>query len=534
MPSLLHPLCWLPALLGSAHAASPLNVLWSTKEYGPDGPWSAVSTTIGDKYSVDLYPGDIGSSNVMQSQLCENTTLSSTCYAERAGTVNISAIDYPISWKNPSNWHSCSFSTDGGCRFSDFSTVMSFGSSVPNVSMSAIWEAYETYPGGAQYQPQVGTLSLGGPYPFYPTNGGTNIINWYLYNDSSIPSYSYGLHIGSVEPSVTRSLLLGGYDQNRVLGEVSAQSVVLNAANSGALQIGLEDIGLGVASGGSPFNFTSKEGLFVQSDGVARRSSVTADPTKPYLYLPKNSCDAIAAELPVSFNESLGLYFWNTSSSQYNDIVSSPTYLSFTFDKDSANNKNFTIKVPFQLLNLTLQEPLVSQNTSYFPCFPYDEDNANPILGRAFLQAAFVGANFFQGTDNQGTWFLAQAPGPSLPATAVTTINPSDKTIQGSSSSWEETWDGYWTPLSDSGSSKKSGGLSTGGKVGVGVGVGIAGAIIIAAVAAWAIVRRRRNNAPQQLAADPVRPAELSEAYKPVDKPPVEVPAQEHMRYELD
>jgi len=37
---------------------------------------------------------------------------------------------------------------------------------------------------------------------------------------------------------------------------------------------------------------------------------------KPYIYLPRSSCDAIAAKLPVSYNSDLGLYFWDTTSSQ--------------------------------------------------------------------------------------------------------------------------------------------------------------------------------------------------------------------------
>jgi hypothetical protein len=106
----------------------------------------------------------------------------------------------------------------------------------------------------------------------------------------------------------------------------------------------------------------------------------------------------------------LGLYLWNSDDDSYRKIVTSPAYLSFLFRKDSTNNQNITIKVPFALLNLTLQAALVDEETPYFPCYPSDNIYS---FGRAFLQAAFVSKDFGTG-DGYGTWFLAQAPGARL------------------------------------------------------------------------------------------------------------------------
>jgi hypothetical protein len=69
------------------------------------------------------------------------------------------------------------------------------------------------------------------------------------------------------------------------------------------------------------------------------------------------------------------------------------------------------IKVPFSLLNVTLDIPIVEKPTPYIPYHSYtlnpDNKNDRYKLGRAFLQAAYIGRNWA----SQMTW-LGQAPGP--------------------------------------------------------------------------------------------------------------------------
>lgn len=165
------------------------------------------------------------------------------------------------------------------------------------------------------------------------------------------------------------------------------------------------------------------------------------NPGAPYLYLPNSTCAAIAQHLPVTYNFGKALYFWNVSDPHYARIVTSPTYLSFVFRGSSGN---LTIKVPFQLLNLTLEAPLVSTNTAYFPCQPPRGPECRYSLGRAFLQAAFIGVNWSIAGESQ--WFLAQAPGPN------TDPNPQSATYTGPlpiglGKEWADTWSGFWTSL---------------------------------------------------------------------------------------
>ncbi|THC90173.1 hypothetical protein EYZ11_010368 [Aspergillus tanneri] len=511
---------------------------WSSQAYGPDGPWQAVTIDIGsNRQPVALYPGANWATTILADSICSNTTLSNTCYAARAGTYNQSESTTAVAL-NRSSWETSYWNVQGGSIKSTVGDQVTVGPVVPNVSFTTIYQTYQTYPNGKAYPVPVGNLALGAPYLKNVVSGLTlNMIAAWLYSsgrENSIPSYSYGMHIGSVNPAIPGSLVLGGYDKSRVLGEIV-----------------LKDIGLDVATGGSPPGFTSKKGLFMQSSGTVLPKSVTVDPTKPYLYLPEATCDAITSSFPVSFNNDLGLYIWDTTRSTYANLTSSATYISFSFNKNGLNDETITVKVPLRLLTLTLQDPLVDKNVTYFPCF-FSSDT--PVLGRAFLQAAFVGVNWFEG-NNSGTWFLGQAPGPGLPKADITAINVKDTTLAASSNSWEQSWAGHWHPLADSHSDSSPGnsnsGLTTAAKAGIGIGVGVAGAILIAAVVWIVILRRRRRQAPA--AAAPVEKrkpvfrgfAELASSRNVDDRPreldtKVDVKPKEMMgsqeppRYELE
>ncbi|PWY79515.1 acid protease [Aspergillus sclerotioniger CBS 115572] len=534
---MMHPLI-LPLwgiLLGVSQAATPYVMDWSSQAYGPDGPWQAVSIQVGsDKQTVALYPGANYASTILMDTICTNKTLSSTCYAAQAGTFNQNESTTAYT-TTPSSWETVYWGVQGGAIEAVLGDEVSLGSAVvPNVSFEAIYQTYQTYPNGKSYPVSVGSLAIGAPYLSDQISNSTtlNMLAGWLYSNSDIPSYSYGMHIGSVNPAIAGSLVLGGYDKSRVMGDVSAQAVSVNSASSGILELELKDIGIGVAAGPSPFSFYNESGLFLQSSGVVLAKTVQIDATKPYMYLPQSTCDAITSTLPISFNSSLGLYFWDTTSSDYLNITSSAAYLSFTFNNNGVNNQNFTIKVPFSQLNLTLQEPLVDQNTTYFPCFLSD---STPVFGRAFLQSAFVGVNWFKG-NNTGTWFLAQAPGPNHASADITTINVNDGTISGSNNTWEQSWAKYWNIEVSSNSTSSHGGLSSGAKVGIGVGVGVGGAIVIAAGVWGAILLRRRRG---QAAATERQTVYRGEPAKELDtkrhtQPHEMMASQEVQRYELD
>lgn len=96
--------------------------------------------------------------------------------------------------------------------------------------------------------------------------------------------------------------------------------------------------------------------------------------------------------------------------------MTSPTYLSFVF---RGSNGNLTIKAPFQLLNFTLEAPLVSNLIPYFPCQPPQAQGNSYSLGRAFLQAASPKRLGRTPTEIRRTSLLPAPPLSGFPATGL-------------------------------------------------------------------------------------------------------------------
>ena len=92
---------------------------------------------------------------------------------------------------------------------------------------------------------------------------------------------SYGLHIGSAEPFVAGSLVLGGYDKSRILSDA------IVAGNDNVFR--LTDIALNVSRGDSAW--TSKttssynSGLLKAPEDFGDYLQITPRPGLPYLYL---------------------------------------------------------------------------------------------------------------------------------------------------------------------------------------------------------------------------------------------------------
>ncbi|KUJ07825.1 uncharacterized protein LY89DRAFT_691514 [Mollisia scopiformis] len=514
-----------------ADETNPQTVQWSSKSYGPDGPWQAISVSIGTPAQrIDLLPGGVWASPVLAPSVCSNgaacqivnlagfydSTKSSTTFqiGQTGQVVNSSlgGADAALgSVTGSANWMFDTMSIemrDGVVGNTYYAVVQDF-------DLLVMSEALEKLPDGTTYPIQIGHLSLGAPefneswlhFPPNPKWNGT-LLPSTLFGQGNAPSNSYGLHIGSADLGIPGSLNIGGFDPSRALEPISSQVYAIDR-----LPIDLLDIGVGVAEGASPFNFTSQTGLLAQGNSsLGISTTVLVEPQVPYLYLPQSTCDAITQYLPVTFQPKYGLYFWNTNDPNYQRIVTSPSFLSFTFRLNSSISQNMTINLPFALLNLTLTAPLTSTPTSYLPLRPGPGPSGSYELGRAFLQTAFMGVNWQTASgDGAGVWFLAQAPGPNTPSSnPLTVIGAKDSGIVGSDVSWAETWKGSWSVLGAAGSastavsnsSSSSNGSSSHGreKVGVGVIVGIVvGALVVVVALSLTLLYYKRQKAKKEI-----------------------------------
>ena len=442
----------------------PLQVRPSTQLYGPDGPWQAVSIGFGDPpQPLDLYPGGVWESTILTEDICqeyadESCGTGGLFHPGDSNTIDETSIQYD--YGESGNTSQVPYELTYGAMLYSFSNstpildqLQIANHTVQNFS-ARIFSSLTMVYSGKEYPIQVGELALGPiANQSFSVGGPTtnaSLVPGTFDSQQIIPSNSYGLHIGigAEAHKLDLSLMLGGYDASRIVGNVSHQPVRPETDDDYGNEfiIDLLDVTIGVDHGASPFSYSSKEGLLnagnssITSGGV----QVVMNPLAPYLNLPNSTCAAIAKELPVIYNTELSLYLWNVTDPQYANVVTSPTYLSFVFNGSSGN---ITINVPFQLLNLTLQPPLVSRNTSYFPCQPPQGNTGEYSLGRAFLQAAFIGVSW--AGQGKGDWYLAQAPGPNIGPNAQPKAIKNDVPESGLSSNWSTTWNGHWTALQE-------------------------------------------------------------------------------------
>ncbi|KAI0858347.1 acid protease [Xylaria cubensis] len=494
----------------AADNPAPFAATWSDQTFGPDGPWPAVEVTLGLDQKIAMYPGREYQSFLLASDYCNNNTTCSSkarLYNKAQSQVDNTGSTGSIQYVPGPNFM-IGLGMAGGNATSWIDNMDLGGLTVPNVSLALLSDSYAVYPDNTWYPLSVGCLGIGAPGTVnqsFTTNYGPSInaslIPGWLNAHRQLPSNSFSMHLGSANPPMPGSLYFGGYDQNRIVGDILTES------DDYTKEISLKDISITVVDGSSPWDFNSKDGLLAANNASISTGGikVSVDGCSPYLTLPKSTCDAITGHLPVKYNKDLGLYIWQVDDPKYTQIVSSASTLDFTFLAGS-NTQNITISVPFRHLNLTLTEPLVDTDQQYFPC--YTGPSSHYTLGRAFLQDAFVGANW--GTK---TWWLAQAPGPNIPTAQVVTLAQGDTTIKASTNDFKESWSGSWKVLkpadvanSNSSSSSQgatpgptasansSGGLSTGAAAGIGVGVGVAVLGVMAALAFFFFRRRKASS----------------------------------------
>ncbi|KAK7424791.1 hypothetical protein QQX98_000375 [Neonectria punicea] len=521
---------------------TPREVTWTDDTFGPDGPWRAVNVQMGvDETSLGLYPGSAWETWVIEDDYCDG----GTCYASKAGTYDESSGSqggiFPDGGLGGFMF-GLNLKGDPGKRYMD--DISLNGITAENVSLVLLDSQKIKYPGGQTSPFFAGCLSLGAnrvTNQSFTATGGALAINaslppGWLWEHEWTASNSFGMHIGSVQPAMSGSLWFGGYDQNRIAGDILSMN--------GGPRDGItpRDLGIEVIGSKSPFTFdSSKDGLLAKGNSsIGSGLKVSIDGCSPYLTLPKSTCDSVAANLPVNFDEDLGLYLWDTKSDKYEEIITSATALSFSFIFGS-NTGVVKIRVPFLHLNLTLTSPLVDAPTPYFPC--HVNGKGQYVLGRAFLQDAFVGANWHRDAD---AWWLAQAPGRVIQSTTnVISVEEKDKTISKGGNDWKASWSGVWdddgeeapssTPTSaivDKEDDGDDGDDDRGMPIGIGVGIGAG--VLVLGVGAFFFWPRRRNRARQSQAAAQTPSSEAAYTATSSSKwPPGELHSHEMLPHEM-
>ena len=494
--------------------------------------------------TVDLHPGGQWGSQILTSKVCDNIGDNdlTPCLASAAGFYNPNNSQTAVqgtpedTGAGPS-WELRAFvARDETFGFTQGLDTMRMDTSqgsmtAVNCSVFAMETATFGLPEGQTYTAPVGHLALGFSGQgrlVYETD--QNISSYTfpgaLATNNTIPSNSFGLHYGSASLDLDGSLTWGGFDQSRVLGDVGAFSLSDDGGQDNII-VQLLDIQIRAEQGEFPFSAssntseddapTSYTGLLSvdTSDFSSGTQPTNIHPMLSYMYMDPATCSAIVEHLPVTLQHFTNLYIWNTSDPSYTRIMQSSAHLDFVIE-DSGQHGNLTIKIPFQLLNLTLDSPIISPPVQYFPCQPFHaSDGSNHyFLGKAFLQAAFLGMNW-----ESRTFFLAQAPGPGAAPPNLQDISADATTISSDPiAQFASSWSGVWkstapqttpstttttsqaTPSSDATSGGGAdtppptgrGVLSAGAKAGIAVGVVVA--VLAVLGLGFFFLRQKRNH----------------------------------------
>ncbi|KAI2468928.1 hypothetical protein F4781DRAFT_396401 [Annulohypoxylon bovei var. microspora] len=272
----------------------------------------------------------------------------------------------------------------------------------------------------------------------------------------SIPNYSAkvfesgatasnlsSFHIGSTDPLVNGTFIVGGYDNSRIMGNLMNWSITYDGNGRPDNSLYLTNVNIGVESGFLPLEklsfvngsfrrgpYKQESTSFLTGNNISKHElldEVSVEPGSPYLHLSTYICDFLADILDLTYDTTRNLYLWSHPSDHL--IFRSPVYLELVVSTDMGANDfspNVSVKIPMALLQHTFHATTRAMNGTllpparYFPCARSDLlfDNRNQYifpsqLGRAFLQAAFVASSpQYQGNVYTKYW-IAQAPGPA-------------------------------------------------------------------------------------------------------------------------
>jgi Eukaryotic aspartyl protease len=272
---------------------------------------------------------------------------------------------------------------------------------------------------------------------------------------NSIPSRSFGYTAGAYYRNSPASLVLGGYDSARVKTQTTGFSMP-TGQDSSLLRVSVQSIIVDSASGST------------QSITASGQTSTTfkaiIDSTLPYLYLPESICNKFESLFGLTYDNQTGLYTISPTNRAANSGKTIRVLVA-----DAVNGKaSQEISLPYAAFDLNATWPIYDNSTSYFPIrrSPSTDTNGVHILGRAFLQEAYVVADY-----ERGNFSIGQANAPTSQIQSLVPI-------------FNATYEAKPTT---------SHSLSKGAIAGIAIGAA-AGAILLAALLFWYFHRRKRHD----------------------------------------
>ncbi|KAI0544903.1 hypothetical protein F4679DRAFT_589009 [Xylaria curta] len=152
-----------------------------------------------------------------------------------------------------------------------------------------------------------------------------------------VNSLFFSFHMGSVESPVNGSLIVGGYYNNKIMGDMLNWTVTYNSNGNPNKTVTLTRIYVGVDSGFLALenlrlnNRSFPQGPYRQDPSILvedRNSTfenIIIEPGTPYLHLNRRFCEPLAELLDLEYDVTRDLYMWSYQSDHL--IFRSPVYL---------------------------------------------------------------------------------------------------------------------------------------------------------------------------------------------------------------
>lgn len=344
------------------------------------------------------------------------------------------------------------------------------------------------------------------PVPSYMTS---------LFEQQNIPSMSFGYTAGSQYHGNTRlaSLTLGGYDASKIIP--NDLTFIFAPDNERELVVGVT---------GLTANTTDRSNI-----NLLKRNDLNMfiDSTIAEIWLPPEICQAFETEFGLKYDNQTGLYLVDDVLHQ--TLVTRSPSITFTLGQAYRTDLNLQITLPYAALDLVASPPYrgLKQKTRYFPIRRASTDSAQWVLGRTFLQEAYIAVDWERQNFSVSAidWTFGKAP----QITAI--VSPKYAILQAPP--------------------KPRAPLSTGVIIGIAVGVGLLFALVMLVVGWWYWRRRHQRKLADIKAkyeADAAAEAKRKETEK-ADEPPLspvqdveagaglvpkaELPGQSAVHYEL-
>lgn len=153
---------------------------------------------------------------------------------------------------------------------------------------------------------------------------------------------------------------------------------------------------------------------------------VPIDSSVSDLWLPRSICDRFASAFGLQYIAQTNRYILSSETNERLKKLS--PVLSFTIGTQLVEGTTIVVQLPYAAMDLQASTPIFANTINYFPIRRAANDSQY-MIGRAFLQEVYIGADYERGYFNVSQAVFTDP----MPVSKVVTIAPANSTASSSS-----------------------------------------------------------------------------------------------------